>query len=152
MAGHAPIDSGHLHEVQILGDVLDENLADLDGGIDEIDQREIAKEVREARPDGVQPALNEPDTLREVSALSVYGGPVGPDLSELPVDLFDLIVQGDPAITGGEEICRQHHEFFFVDSLSGRCMIAFLVVELLGIVDRLELPLFDVAQVALVPE
>jgi hypothetical protein len=63
MARHATVDPGYLHEVQVLGHVLHQNLFDLDGGVDEIYDGEIPEEVGEAYPDGIQLAGDQIDAL-----------------------------------------------------------------------------------------
>ena len=152
MTGLAAVNPRHLGEVELLGDVPDEHLLDLDGRIDEVHEGQVPEGVRETRGQGVELAAGEGDRLGEALPLAGQVGDARPEPPQFGSFVGQFEVEGHPQIAGIVETRLQRDELLVTHRAAqwGTAFPGLLVVELVGVVDRLDLTLANVGQGAAV--
>ena len=144
----AAVYPGHLGEVQFAGHIPHEHLPDLDRGVYEVHDGQVAEGVREVVGQGVQFAPGEGDRLGEAL---LFPGEVGHPRPEVPARgalLGQVVVEGHPDFARLEETRFQRGELLVGDRAAerGAADAGLLVVELVRVVHRLDLALADVGE------
>ena len=148
VTGLAAVDARHLGEVEFFGDVADQNLVDFDGGIDEVHDGQVAERVREAGGEAVELVAGERHRLGQLfhcAGALRHAGSLFAEFGPLP---GQVEVEGHPDVPGFEEARFERLEVVVAHRPAERrpALAGLLVVELVGVVDRLDLALADVRQ------